>query len=148
MVEIDDRVEGLVRTTLHAVVIRDITRLQQAIGAFSDNDTTLAGYRLAATVMLVVLHDQHGRPPTADEIARTASGIAERNGWAEITADDVVALVSAISQGQPVNQVLPIERAVLYVYVLAGDLLATLHRSDEQWWDYLDRVEAAVEAAS
>jgi hypothetical protein len=31
--------------------------------------------------------------------------------------------------------------------MLAGGLLAAQHRPDEKWWDYLDRIESALEAA-
>jgi hypothetical protein len=47
--------------------------------------------------------------------------------------------------GATVDTVMPIERAVLVTFVLATNLLMSCHRDGEWWFDYLDRVEAALE---
>jgi hypothetical protein len=147
-VQIDDRMEGLVRTTLHAAISRDPVSLRQAISAFPDAATATAGYRLAVTVALVILEDQRGRRPTEAEVRQVADTFAADDDWTGITSDEIVALVSAAHRVVMVDTLLPIERAVFVSYVLAGGLLAAHHRPDEKWWDYLDRIESALEAAA
>lgn len=43
-------------------------------------------------------------------------------------------------------EVLPMERVLLTAYVTAGYLVSFYRRDDEEWWDYLDRAEAVIQA--
>lgn len=146
--EIDSRVEPLVRAVLNAVVKRDAERLQAALTAFPDADKMATGYRLAAAVALYVLHDQYGRQPTPDEIRAVADKTAELENWTDITSNEIRDFLTAIyAQNTTADAIMPLKRAVLVSYVLTGDLLSSCRRQDEKWWDYLDRAEAAIEAA-
>jgi hypothetical protein len=106
-----------------------------------------SGYRLAAAVAVYVLEDQYGRQPFAEEIHAVAAKLVELEGWTDVTADEVVKFLTALYAGQRVDEVLPLQRAFLVSYVLAADLLSSCHREGEWWFDYLDRAEAAIEAA-
>ena len=146
--KIDDRIESLVREALTAVVKRDPERLQAAIAAFPDEHALTAGYRLAAAIALYVLQDQYGRQPTPAEVRAVADKLVELEGWTDIQSDEVTRYLTALYGGTRVDEVLLLERAFLVSYVLAGDLLSTCRRKTEDWWDYLDRAEAAIEASS
>jgi hypothetical protein len=146
--KIDSRIESLVREALTAVVKRDPKRLQTAIAVFPDEHALTAGYRLAAAIALYILHDQYGRQPTPAEIRAVADKLVELEGWTDIRAEEVVRYLTTLYDGTRVDEVLPLERAFLVSYVLAGDLLSTCRHTTEDWWDYLDRAEAALEASS
>lgn len=49
--------------------------------------------------------------------------------------------------GQAVYEVLAPKDAVRFPFIVGAYLLAGHSRDEQAWWDYLDEVEAAVEAA-
>jgi hypothetical protein len=143
---IDERVEPLVRSTIEAVVKRDMAALQGAFARFPDDESMTYGAQLASAVGLYVLHDVYGREPTAAEIRAVANKLAEMESWTDVTADEVVLFLSAALAGQRADRVLPLERVAILPYVIAGNLLASCCKEGEWWFDYLDRAESAIEA--
>jgi antirestriction protein ArdC len=146
MMEIDNQTEPLVREALAAVVGKDPDRLQRAILAFPDSDTMAKGIRLATAVSLYILHDQYGHTPTEAEIRAAATGVADLESWTDVTADEVVAALTAAINRVRADQVLPVERVVILAFVIAANLVSSCHKDDEEWWDYLDRAEAVIQA--
>jgi hypothetical protein len=144
--DIDARVEPLVREALAAVAGKDPERFQQAILAFPDDDAMTKGVQLAVALALYILHDQYGRTPTEEEIHAVANGVAELESWTDVSSDEVVTALTAAINRVRADQVLPLERALILAYVITGNLLASCHREGEKWWDYLDRAEAVIEA--
>jgi hypothetical protein len=144
---IDDRVEPLVREALDALVKKDAERFARALTAFGDAERATTGYRLAAAVAFYVLHEQYRGEPPPDEIHAVAEEVAELEDWTDLTADEVERFIATYYTGASVDTVMPVERAVLVAYVLAANLLASYHRDGEWWFNYLDRAEAALEAA-
>jgi hypothetical protein len=144
---IDDHVEALVREALAAVVGQDSERLQQAITAFPDGESVISGVRLAAGVALFALHDRHGsRRPSDEALGEIAAAAVEDEDWADITSDEIVKYLAAAYDKVSIDQVLPMERAIILAFVVAASLLSSYHRADEEWWDYLDRAESVIEA--
>jgi hypothetical protein len=147
VVAIDDRVEPLVRETLGAVAKKDPERFQRAITAFSDEESIIMGIRLAAAVALFALHDAHdGRQPTRAELAEIAEDIEEDEDWTDVTADEVVRYFTAAYDKVELARVLPMERVIILSFVVAANLVASYRGDDEEWWEYLDRAEAVIEA--
>jgi hypothetical protein len=145
VVKIDDRVEPLVREALTAVVKHDPERLQRALEAFPDDDTMTKGTQLAVAVSLYVLHEVYGRRPTEAELRAVAGKVADLENWAGVATDEVMAFLTAAFDRTRVDQILPLDRVALLAYVVAGNLLASLCKDGEWWFNYLDRVEAVIE---
>jgi hypothetical protein len=145
--EIDRQVEPLLRESLTAVVKRNPERLAQALAAFPDDETAVTGARIAMAVALYVLQDQSGHPPTEDEIRTVARGIVASEDWTDVTEAEVTAALSSAVTGTRADSVMPLERVLILAYVIAGYLVSFYRRDDENWWDYLDRAEAAIETA-
>lgn len=145
--EIDSRVEPLVREALAAVVGKDPDRLQRAIVAFPDDDAMTKGVHLACALVLYGLDDLfEGRKPTDEQIRDLASDVVKSEAWTDISADEVVGFFTAIYSRVRVDSVLPLDRVVVLAYVIAANFVSSYHEDNEVWWDYLDRVEAMIEA--
>lgn len=146
--KIDMQIEPLVRQTIHAVVQRDVGKLETALQGFPDGDTTAKGVEIAAAVTTYVLLDGYGGKPAPDQVQTLSRKIAEMEEWAEPGAEEIAAYVTALVDGKPLEDVLPKESIVVLAYLVAGSLLSSTHREDEKWWDFLDRAEAAVDSTS
>lgn len=149
MPAIDEQVEALVRETLAGIAAKDPERLQRAVSAFPSDESVTTGIRLAVAVSLVVLHDvQEGAPPTSEELAEFADDIAKAEAdWTDITSEEILKLLTAAYNKVELSEVLPLERVIVLVYVIAANLLGSYRDDNEPWWDYLDRIEAVIEAA-
>lgn len=147
MTVIDFRVEPLVREALGAVIGQDAERLQRAIAAFRHDDAMIHGVRLAAATSLYVLDDLHdGKRPTEGDLVEIADDVATAEGWTDVTAAEVRGYLQAAYAGSRVDEVLPMDRVIILALVTAANLVSSYHRDDEDWWDLLDRAEAAIEA--
>lgn len=145
---IDDQVEPLVREALTAVVKSDPERLRQAFTAFPDNDAMTSGARLATAVALYVLNDVYGQRPTPAELRSVADKLVEMEDWTDVTPDEVTTFLTASYDGARATEVLPADRIAPLAYVIAGNLLSSCCKDGEYWFNYLDRVEAGLEASS
>lgn len=145
--EIDNRVEPLVREALAAIVGKDPDRLERAVTAFPDDDAMTKGVQLACSLILYTLQDLYeGRRPTADEIRELANDTLQGEDWTDVSAQEVVDFVTAVFDRRRIDSALPLDRAALLAYVIAANLVSSYHEDNEEWWDYLDRAEAAIEA--
>jgi hypothetical protein len=145
--QIDGRVEPLIREALTAVVKEDSERLARALAAFPSDEAALDGARTAVALAVHVLHDQAGRPPTEGEIRTVAQDVADAEDWTDVTAEEVATLLLAAVRGSRVDNALPLERVLALAYVITGYLISSYRQDDEDWWEYLDRAEAAIETA-
>lgn len=144
---IDDQVEQIMREALTAVVKEDPERLQRAFASFSSNDDLAQGTRIALAVSVYVLNEAYGRAPTPAEIQSVATKAATMEKWTDISANEMASLLTAAYAGSRVDEVLTADRIAPVAFVVAANLLSSCCRKDEYWFDYLDRAEAAIEAA-
>lgn len=146
--EIDDRVEPVVRAVLDAAVHHDSVRFEVALQGFADDASTRKGVELALAICAFVLFDLHDGKPSADQVRELAEEISQQEAWMEPTADEVDAFLTALVNGAPMKDVLPAESVIVLSYLVAANLLASSSNTDEgEWWfNYLDKVEAAIEA--
>lgn len=144
---IDDQVETLARSALDAAVKRDFDRLESALQAFPDDDVARRAVELALAVCTFVLVDVHQGKPDGEQIKVVAGKIAEMERWAEPTTEEIHTLLSGLFDRTSQVGVMPTESVVVLSFVVAASLLASLHLKDEEWWNYLDRAEAAIEKA-
>jgi hypothetical protein len=146
-VQIDARIEQQVREALTAVIKDDGDRFVRAIDGFADETAVLTGARLALGVALYVLHDQADGPPTDDDLRTVAEDIIASTSWTGVTANEIERYLRAALQGVATSDVVPVESVIPLAFLTAGYLLSFMREDDEAWWDYLDRAEAALEAA-
>jgi hypothetical protein len=78
--------------------------------------------------------------------AATKSTFARQFG---LKAEDSYAFVKQVVLGfEPLDKVFPSpERAAMLSFVITGHLLAAFGRGDEDWWEYLNKIEESYEAA-
>ena len=89
--------------------------------------------------------------PDEDNLRR----IAERTTQSDnarafgLRAEDSYAYVKRVAlRGEPLNAVLsPIEDAATLSFVITGYLLVAFRSADQHWWEYLNKIEEAMEAA-
>jgi hypothetical protein len=144
--KINDRVEGLVRDALDAAVKRDSAALDAALRAFPNDDAVREGVALALAICAFIMIDIYEGKPNDDQIRAIAEKAAQMETWAEPTADEVHALLSRLLNGAPLADAMPTENIIILAFVVTASLLASLHLKEEQWWNYLDRAEAAIES--
>lgn len=144
--KIDMRVEPLVREALGAAIKHDIDRLDNALDAFSDESTRRDGLVLLFAIARLVLHDLYeGRNPTDDQVQDFADFIAEAVSWAALPAEEIRNFLLLLL-GDGSMTVNP-EMYIVLVFVVTATLLSFRRKPEGQWWfNYLDQVEAALEA--
>nr|WTA66060.1 hypothetical protein OHB51_26755 [Micromonospora sp. NBC_00855] len=146
--KIDERVEQLVRDTLHWAVKRQPVEFDEALKAFSDGSTRQSALELLAAVVAFVSADICQGKPTPEQIRQLADEVAEAEAWSSATSPEVEAFLTAVVTGRPLSGVLPAGSAVVLAFVVAASLLSSRPKNEGEWWfNYLDKVEAAIEAA-
>ena len=148
--DIDDRVEPLVREAIDAAVKKNLDRLHAAFSAINDGGTvTSATDLIQAVCAKVVLDTFHGQRPTYAQIDSLAGDIAFEEGWARVRKNDIAAMLNnALSDEElPCHELSPEEEAALPFIVAANLLTENSEPLDGDWIDYLDRVESSIAAA-
>jgi hypothetical protein len=148
-VKIDEQVEPFVRRVLGAAVRRDPEQFEAALGAFPDDETRGRGLGLAIAVAAFVMFDTYGGVPSPEYVRGLAETVATAETWATLTTDEVGAYLSAVLNRTPLDAALDPPTAVRLTFIITASLLASSRRAEEYgwWFNYLDRVEAAIEAA-
>ncbi|MEV0329493.1 hypothetical protein AB0H63_24050 [Micromonospora echinospora] len=146
--KIDDRVEQLVRDILHWAVKRKPDEFGNALRAFPDEASRRSALELLVAIGGYTTVDIFGQRPSEDQVRKLAVDIAEDEGWASVTAADVAAYLDAVLGGNRRLDALPSERLVPLSFVVAANLLSSKPKAPGEWWfNYLDKVEAMIEAA-
>jgi hypothetical protein len=141
--KIDDRVEGLARDALDAAVKRDSAAFEAALRAFPNDEAVRDGVSLVLAVAAYIMTEIHGGRPNDAQVRAVAEKVASMEAWAGPTGDEVHGLLSRLLNSEPQSP--PGEHVIVLAFVVTASLLASLHLKDEKWWNYLDRVEAAIE---
>ncbi|MEU5785873.1 hypothetical protein [Micromonospora lupini] len=145
---IDDRTEQHVRDTLHWVVKRDADKFDAGLKSFPNAAAREAALALVVAVSGFVLIDLHGGRPTPQQVAVLSEEIGRMEAWASVTADEAASFMNAVVEGRPLNEQLAPQDVVVLGFVVAGSLLSARPLPEGEWWfNYLDKVEAAIEAA-
>lgn len=146
--KIDEGTEQRVRDTLHWVVKRDLEKFDAALKSFPDESAQEAALALVVAVSGFVLIDIHGARPTPQQVDVLAEEIGRMEAWASVTSDDAALFMNAVVAGGSLTERLTPEDVVVLAFVVAGSLLSARPMPEGQWWfNYLDKVEAAIEAA-
>ncbi|WBB79301.1 hypothetical protein O7606_24540 [Micromonospora sp. WMMD882] len=144
---IDDNIENQVRDTLHWVVKQDPGEFGTALQSFQDQQSRLAALELLLQVCAIAAVDVFGHKPDANEVAVLADKIARTEQWSRAEQTEIASLLRlALSRGQPAEQA-HLSNALILAFLVAGNLLSSKPQLEGKWWfDYLDSIEAAIEA--
>ena len=107
---------------------------------------------LCAFVSGYVAIDVCGRQwPDEDNLRRLGQATTTSNNARAfgLRAEDSYAYVKRVAlRGEPLDTVLsPVEDAATLSFVITGHLLVAFSTEDQHWWEYLNRIEEAMEAA-
>ncbi|MGC4875217.1 hypothetical protein ACLQ26_02965 [Micromonospora sp. DT43] len=145
---IDERVEQLVRDTLHWAVKRQPVEFDEALRAFSDVPTQRSAMELLVAISAFASADICGGEPSPAQIQELSAEVAEAETWSSASAPEVETFLKTILAARPLSGVLPAGSAVVLAFVVAASLLSMRPKGEGEWWfNYLDKVEAAIEAA-
>ncbi|MFG1837666.1 hypothetical protein ACLQ29_14925 [Micromonospora sp. DT228] len=145
--KINSSAEAVMRAIIHAAVQRDFAQLDERLRALNDADTAAATVELALGLVGFLMVDIHEGRPSDDQISAVAKEVAEAESWAQPTHREVADFLMRLMRGEPFTVAVPSENVIILAFVVAANLLSSCRRDDEKWWDYLDRVEATMEAA-
>lgn len=150
--KIDPRAEEPARELFGFAIRSELTEFDEKLKSFSDDATLREALRLAMAVSAVVLNDTgYGRRPADERLRETAAILAEIQDDYTLEPDEVYDyLAKCVYGGRPLTEVLPEGAAVTLPFVVAGNLLASHAQVEngQQWWDYLDAIEASIEATT
>jgi hypothetical protein len=146
--KIDSKVEPIVRNTIHSAVVSDFSALNRALQGFPDDETTRKSIELGISLVYFLMVDIHEGEPSEDDIRAVAAEIARAEAWAKPTTEEVTTFLLRLMNRERFAGAVPVENVVILTFVVAANLLSSCRRDDEEWWDYLDRAEAALESSS
>ncbi|MFC7548007.1 hypothetical protein [Plantactinospora sp. GCM10030261] len=146
---IDDQIEPRVRRILGNVVRREEDEFDSSLRALADPESRAKAIELALTICAFALHDTFDGRPSSEDVRSAAETVADMERWATLTPEEVAAFLTAVLDGKPLNEVLDDATAVMSTFIITGSLLAASPKvgENEWWFNYLDRIEAAIEAA-
>lgn len=144
--KIDSRIERLVRDALHGAVKQDIDILDTALKAFPDQAARAEAARILVAVCAHVVVDLYrGERPTDDQLKALAARVGTSEAWSSLTEEEILSFLRFV-MGDTAQQLDP-DATVMMIFVVTGSLLSAAPRPEGQFWfNYLDRVEAAIEA--
>ncbi|WP_328344497.1 hypothetical protein [Micromonospora sp. NBC_00421] len=146
--KVDDDVEQFVRDTLHFAVKQQPAEFDQSLSRVSGERERQAALELLVAISLYVAIDICGERPSAQQVRELAVRVADAESWSSATPDDVEKfLTTALAGGRLIDE-LPANTVVVLAFVIAASLLASKPKAEGEWWfNYLDKVEAAIEVA-
>ncbi|MEU8261373.1 hypothetical protein AB0C02_12225 [Micromonospora sp. NPDC048999] len=146
--KIDDQVEQRVRGALHWIVKEQEDKFTAALQAFPDDASRRAALELLVAIARYVIVEAYSGRPSVDEVQDLAGVIADAESWLPLSRPEVEQYLQAVLTGSPLIEHLEPEAAVVLAFAVAGSLLASRSQPSGEWWfNYLDKVEAAIEAA-
>lgn len=146
----DDQTESASRSILDAVVKSDKSAFDEAVRALGQDGRAAKALELTTAILSYVLFDTYEGRPTPGDIDLAASTVAEMEPWASLTPAEVRTYLTGLLDGKPLAEIIDPQSVFFLTFIITGSILAASPkiREGEWWFNYLDRVEAAIEAAS
>jgi hypothetical protein len=146
----DDQTEGSLRSILDAVVKSDTEAFDTAVRSLKQEDRAADVLELAVAVLSYAIFDTYEGKPTAADVELIAQTVTEMEGWVNLDPVEVREYLTGVLAGKPLSEILDPQSAFFLTFIIAGSVLAASPKiSEGEWWfNYLDRVEAAIEAAA
>lgn len=146
--QIDERVEARVREAFSAAIGGDGDQMVTALQGLDENDAIRA-VQLGLYVVGFVMKHAFGPSPSAADAEETAREVIDRtSSWVDLgTPAEVAAYLLSAARGDVAFPGVPKEDLIGLTFVCGGYLLATRRLEDQRWYEYLDQIWAALEAA-
>jgi hypothetical protein len=145
---VDERIEPRLREAYSAVIAKDADRVSAALqGMTAEDTTTFLG--LGLFVCGFIVNDIYKESAT-DENVRELAGkiIAKQSDWMDVGEPEVVtAFLKAAASGDTRLAGLGGEDITGLTIICGGHLLGYYRLNDQRWYEYLDEIWAALEAA-
>lgn len=142
---IDPDVEQHVRNALHGAVIKDIDQMVTAVGEIPEAKAKVA-FGMGWYVCSYVLNDVYRDGITDDQANALAQKIFNDGaGWANLESPEKVAIfLKSTARGDASFDGLSADDILAPTFVIGAYLLTTARLDNEHWWDYLDKIWAAL----
>lgn len=138
------------RAALGQAIRGQLDEMHEGLLRLTDEQIT-ACLSLCVLVSGYVAIDVCGRQwPNEKNLRRIAEVAAETGGArAGLTAEESYAyLRRVVLLGEPLETALsPVDRAATLSFVITGELLLGFHPADQEWWEYLNKIEEFSEVA-
>ena len=144
---IDPKVEEAARQMLGHAIRGEVAELAAAIrvGGGERRRQVLGLFLVTAAYIAV---DVSGRWPTDADLRKIARAVAEHETTTPVSEGDVYEYLSGAALGfRPPADALGDDTAAVGPALITGGMLFTFRPRGGKWWDYLDQIERAYEAA-
>lgn len=148
---IDPAVEEPTRAILSALLRGDVDAVEAQVTELDKAGRFTESLALVTRVAGAAVIDMTGgeRPTNEwfDEVSRKLAELDD--GSNSLTSDEAAAFLRrVVFGGERLDAVLAVEDTIRVPYVVTATLLASSGPEGKQWWEWLDFLEAALEAAS
>jgi hypothetical protein len=143
-VQIEPELERPMRNALGAAVKKDEALFNEASQALARGTGLATTVEILALIGNQVLHDMYGGAlPEDDQAHGLAAAIARQESWSTLTEPEIYGYLNMIKGGGNPG-VAPVVGLMLS-FVVTASLLSGGRPEGQQWWDYLDVIEARIE---
>jgi hypothetical protein len=148
-VKINSEVERAVRKALAGAVAEETGRFESAILELADKGDSFAGDALVLilaidSAALFSIHE--GQRPDDEQLRYLAQAFQESQAWATIPEGQPLKFLTAIADGKPVQDVIPLGDLVTVAFVVGAWLLTAFLPEGKDWTDLLDLLLERIEA--
>jgi hypothetical protein len=144
---IDPKAERPTRTMLGHAIRHELDELADVIRAIGDEGFT-ASIPLCVFASAYVAIDVGGRWPTEARLREIAGRAAKSVTHLDISEQQVHEYLSRVALGsEPINEVFSIEEIGTIPLFTTAMLLLKFGPEGKEWWEYLDQIWDAAEAA-
>jgi hypothetical protein len=144
-------IEKPFRDALEHAIRNELKEMHEGLLRLTDEQIASCLVLCAFVAGYVAIDVCGGQWPIEENLRRLAEETTTSNNARAfgLKAQDSYAYVKRVALGgEPVNTVLsPPEDAGTLSFVITGHLLVTFSTADRHWWEYLNRIEAALEGA-
>lgn len=146
--KIDEGIEEHVRNALGACVGEDLRGLDAALDGLTGTEGPIA-WSYALFVVGTVVNGLLPKELTDQHFNVIADRAIEALTWYDLgSRDQVKALLKSASDGDPTLRGVDPDKAVEMTFVLASYLLQAYRPEGTEWWNYLDAIWNAAQAAN
>ncbi|MQA01693.1 MAG: hypothetical protein GEV07_02800 [Streptosporangiales bacterium] len=145
---IDPAIEGPTRKLFGHALRAEFEDFQKTLMAL-DGEKLTSAMQLAANIAAVAVIDAcGGESPSDSDLREVAATISEAEDRYSLTVDELhTYLAKGVFGGEALDQYFAPDDVVRLPFVLAAGVLGAYRDEGEDWWEYLDQIEAAIEAA-
>ena len=145
---IDPKVEQPTRTMLGHAMRHELEELAAQIST-EGNETVARGIALCVLASGYIAIDVSGmRWPTEPVLRKIAHNASSAATELDLDESDIYEYLSRVALGsEKLDDVFPMPKAGMLPLLITANLLATFRPQDKHWWEYLDQIWDAAEAA-